>query len=71
MSLLVAQNSMGLRSMCSGMEVSFSIDAKLSGKLAALGGGSVIKLTSRKLAREFAKRVKQRLEEQAIQCPIT
>jgi carbon monoxide dehydrogenase subunit G len=44
----------------------FLRNPKLSGKLAALGGGSVIKLTSREMARQFAKRVKQRLKEQAI-----
>ena len=63
-SVLLAQNSIGLRETSSGTEVSFSIDASLSGKLAALGGGSVIKLTSRKMARQFAERVKQQLEEQ-------
>lgn len=61
---LEARNRMQLNPSDRGTELSFTIDAAISGKLAALGGGSVIKLTSRKMARAFADRVRQQLEEQ-------
>lgn len=43
-------------------EVTFGIDAKLSGKLAALGGGMAVKLKSRHMAKAFAQEVKERIE---------
>ena len=43
-------------------EVAFRIDARLSGKLAALGGGMAVKLKSRQMAKAFAAEVKTRIE---------
>jgi carbon monoxide dehydrogenase subunit G len=43
-------------------EVAYRIDAKLSGKLAALGGGIAVKLKAAQMGREFAQEVKRNLE---------
>ena len=45
-------------------EVTFRIDAKLTGKLAALGGGMAVKLKSRQIARAFALEVTQKIESE-------
>jgi carbon monoxide dehydrogenase subunit G len=44
-------------------EVAYQIDAKLSGTLAALGGGMAVKLKALQMGREFAQNVKLSVEE--------
>ncbi len=61
--LLETRNTVTLRAKeNSQTEVAFRIEAKLTGKLAALGGGMAVKLKSRQMARAFAKEVKQKIE---------
>lgn len=60
--LLETRNRVDLSAGAGETEVAFRIDAKLTGKLAALGGGSLVKLTSRRMARDFAANVKERIE---------
>ena len=60
---LETRNEVHLRQGDDGItEVAFRIDARLSGKLAALGGGMAVKLKSRQMAKTFAKEVKARIE---------
>jgi carbon monoxide dehydrogenase subunit G len=64
-SLLETRNRVELKAMEGDQtEVVFCIDARLSGKLAALGGGMAVKIKSRQMAREFAKEVKCRIESE-------
>ncbi|MBI4532033.1 MAG: SRPBCC family protein [Candidatus Latescibacteria bacterium] len=60
-------NTLTLRSFVSGgthegTEVAYQIDARLSGKLAALGGGIAVKLKASQMGREFAQEVRRRVE---------
>ncbi len=60
---LETRNEVDLREGDGGRtEVAFRIDAKLSGKLAALGGGMAVKLKSRQVAKAFALEVKAKIE---------
>ena len=59
---LETRNTVDLEAVDGETEVAFRIDARLSGKLAALDGGIAVKLKSRRMAREFAEEVKRRVE---------
>ena len=59
---LETRNTVDLEAVNGGTQVAFQIDARLSGKLAALDGGIAVKLRSRRMAKEFAKEVKRRVE---------
>jgi carbon monoxide dehydrogenase subunit G len=59
------RNVLDLRSLPTGeTEVSYVVDGKLSGKLAALGGGMAVKLKSMQMGKEFAAEVKRRIASQ-------
>ena len=61
--LLKTRNRVDLTPKNSGQtRIAFRIDAVLSGKLAALGGGMAVKLHSRRMARAFAATLKQNME---------
>ncbi len=56
------RNVLDLRSLPTGeTEVSYVVDGKLSGKLAALGGGMAVKLKSMQMGKEFAAAVRRRI----------
>ncbi len=59
---IAMSNVVDLRSLPSGeTEVSYVVDGKLTGKLAALGGGLAVKLKSMQMGKEFAAEVRRRV----------